>query len=318
MEGEERNRPDSLQVDPSNWEEYQETVDENTVFSDEKRPRKEKAVAGAILIVALVAVFFVYYQLSLAVTSPFNSFMQATSIASSSFVATDNNGSNSAIKDQFLSMAELKSKDTDGDGLSDYDELYKYHTSQFLEDTDGDGIFDGQEIKDGTDPRCPTGQMCDHSLEVALAPPTFDTSVMSLPDQTAVPDASTTLNIIKQLLLDNGVPPDQIYQFSDADLLVMYQQVGSEQTSLSSVQQVTSGNSGVSQIQYSNNVDFKTLGINSLEDFKKMSGSQLRQLMIYQGVATDTLNQITDDEIKTIFLEQLQSVTSSTATSTLK
>jgi len=56
--------------------------------------------------------------------------------------------------------ATLKSRDTDHDGLSDWDELYVYHTSPYLADTDGDGISDAEEIKNGTDPNCPQGQNC--------------------------------------------------------------------------------------------------------------------------------------------------------------
>jgi len=44
-------------------------------------------------------------------------------------------------------------KDSDGDGLSDYDEIFKYHTDPNKADTDGDGISDGDEVlKYHTDP----------------------------------------------------------------------------------------------------------------------------------------------------------------------
>ncbi|MDP4117227.1 MAG: OmpA family protein, partial [Bacteroidota bacterium] len=36
--------------------------------------------------------------------------------------------------------------DTDGDGLSDYDEIMKYHTNPLKADTDGDGLNDGEEV----------------------------------------------------------------------------------------------------------------------------------------------------------------------------
>ncbi|MEA3249027.1 MAG: hypothetical protein U9Q03_01570 [Patescibacteria group bacterium] len=54
----------------------------------------------------------------------------------------------------------LKQIDTDGDGLNDYDELYIFRTSPFLEDTDSDGAPDGLEVADSTDPNCPAGRSC--------------------------------------------------------------------------------------------------------------------------------------------------------------
>lgn len=42
--------------------------------------------------------------------------------------------------------------DTDGDGISDYDELFTYGTNPLLADTDGDGIPDGWEIQYGLNP----------------------------------------------------------------------------------------------------------------------------------------------------------------------
>lgn len=54
----------------------------------------------------------------------------------------------------------LKEQDTDSDGISDFDELYVFRTSPFLEDSDSDGINDGDEIADQTDPNCPRGKTC--------------------------------------------------------------------------------------------------------------------------------------------------------------
>ena len=42
--------------------------------------------------------------------------------------------------------------DTDGDGLSDGDEVHVYHTNPLAADTDGDGVSDAAEIAAGTDP----------------------------------------------------------------------------------------------------------------------------------------------------------------------
>jgi len=52
-----------------------------------------------------------------------------------------------------LSDEELMERDTDGDGLSDYDEIFVYGTDPLNPDTDGDGLSDYDEINVyGTDP----------------------------------------------------------------------------------------------------------------------------------------------------------------------
>ncbi len=45
--------------------------------------------------------------------------------------------------------------DTDGDGISDGDEVKKYHTNPLLKDSDGDGVPDNVEIASGSDPNDP-------------------------------------------------------------------------------------------------------------------------------------------------------------------
>lgn len=49
----------------------------------------------------------------------------------------------------------LKSLDSDKDGLSDYDEIYTYKTDPKNEDTDRDGYSDGIEVGNGGDPLSP-------------------------------------------------------------------------------------------------------------------------------------------------------------------
>ncbi|TAK04007.1 hypothetical protein EPO34_02510 [Patescibacteria group bacterium] len=53
-----------------------------------------------------------------------------------------------------------KSRDTDQDGLSDYDEQNVYRTSAYLKDSDSDGIDDKTEVLAGNDPNCPLGKEC--------------------------------------------------------------------------------------------------------------------------------------------------------------
>jgi hypothetical protein len=56
---------------------------------------------------------------------------------------------------EFLLGTDPNNPDTDGDGLSDGDEVNKFHTDPLKADTDGDGIPDGLEIKLGTNPLNP-------------------------------------------------------------------------------------------------------------------------------------------------------------------
>ncbi len=55
---------------------------------------------------------------------------------------------------------DLRAKDTDSDGLNDWDELNLYKTSPYLADTDSDTFPDKQEIDSSNDPTCPQGQNC--------------------------------------------------------------------------------------------------------------------------------------------------------------
>lgn len=67
---------------------------------------------------------------------------------------------NTVLTQEQQAQNELKTKDTDGDGLSDWDELNLYKTSPYLKDTDSDTFDDKQEIESGNDPTCPQGQTC--------------------------------------------------------------------------------------------------------------------------------------------------------------
>jgi hypothetical protein len=56
---------------------------------------------------------------------------------------------------EFQLGTDPNNSDTDGDGISDGDEVNKFHTNPLNPDTDGDGIPDGLEIKLGTNPLNP-------------------------------------------------------------------------------------------------------------------------------------------------------------------
>ena len=148
---------------------------------------------------------------------------------------------------------KLKSEDTDGDGLSDYDETYVYHTSPYLKDSDSDGIDDPTEIKNGTDPNCPEGKTCNQGpasnsaqgntsgdLLTNVQAPTLDANTAALINASAsgnvTPttgqmDAATAAQLsamtpaqLRGLLISSGMDQTQLSKISDADLMKMYQQ----------------------------------------------------------------------------------------------
>ncbi len=70
------------------------------------------------------------------------------------------NESTNSVASNIETDMTLKTKDTDSDGLNDWDELNLYKTSPYLADTDSDTFDDKKEIESGNDPTCPEGQTC--------------------------------------------------------------------------------------------------------------------------------------------------------------
>ncbi|MBU1126515.1 MAG: hypothetical protein ABH826_05230 [Patescibacteria group bacterium] len=140
--------------------------------------------------------------------------------------------------DQRAAEAELqRTIDTDSDGLVDYDELYIYGTSPYLNDSDGDGFLDAQELAAGKDPLCAEGDNCFSSLYNPLANSTDDsgslidyaenTSNTSTQNFLELQEAVKQLNAeqVRQLLLDSGADQATVEQLTDEELLAVYQQV---------------------------------------------------------------------------------------------
>ncbi|MFA6130934.1 MAG: hypothetical protein WC730_01575 [Patescibacteria group bacterium] len=136
-------------------------------------------------------------------------------------------------------IAEQKVTDTDGDGLTDYDELYVHKTSPYLADTDGDGYTDETEVRIGTDPNC-KGNECMEVVEeesdlfsdlvdTTATEETVDSSV-DLSDAEASMDVfeNFTVDQVRELLLTAGVDQASIDALSDEQVMTLYQSVLAE------------------------------------------------------------------------------------------
>lgn len=78
--------------------------------------------------------------------------LQALAKLTNCFNQNKNHFFEATLDDYQKEMMLLKERDSDGDGLSDYDERYNQGTDPFIVDTDRDGITDGEEVAIGTDP----------------------------------------------------------------------------------------------------------------------------------------------------------------------
>ncbi len=78
--------------------------------------------------------------------------------------------------------------DSDGDGLSDGDEVMKYKTNPLNKDTDGGTVEDGVEVKRGTDPLNAEDDVVKVGVPIILEGITFDVN-----KSTIKPESEETL-----------------------------------------------------------------------------------------------------------------------------
>jgi len=166
----------------------------------------------------------------------------------------------------------LKNKDTDQDGLSDYDELYVYKTSPYLQDSDSDGLEDKNEISSSHDPNCPEGQNCFGTWSDL-------TSADSETATTGAADIDTEK--LRQILVSAGMSQAQVDALSDQSIIAAYEQIlessGATKTSASSGTNTTAS---------------------VADQINSMSASQIRQLLLQQGsISQAELDKISDAEL---------------------
>ena len=232
---------------------------------DGNQKRTEALLAGAILFLGLGAIVLGFFQLKNQLSGPF----------------AVKNAETETQTDQ-ADLLGLKQKDTDQDGLSDYDELYLYSSSPYLPDTDSDGIDDAKEAARGSDPNCPEGQNCFAVWGVeALADPTQKEDSTSLFSSGFDPDQ------LRQILIEAGVNEADLAQLSDEDLIATYQQVLAE-----------------SQTEPTEGATTITLPTSNVED---LTPDQIRELLKQAGIASDVLDKISDQELMTLVEETLAS-----------
>lgn len=196
----------------------------NAVTGLPAMPKPQKIAVSVLGVFAISIISFWVWQMRAQIRQPFNP-SQDTDAAVSSTSSVN---------------ALLQGQDTDKDGLADYDEIYSYKTSPYLEDSDSDGLSDKAEVAAGTDPNCPQGKSCNQ--EIAIPDSIAATStVISTTTPASVPDSgSQTINesdlqqilsgnidgaTLRQLLISTGAATaEELAPLSDENLLQSYQE----------------------------------------------------------------------------------------------
>ncbi len=196
----------------------------NQIGRDQEKSIKTRK--AAVILLAVMGVFFVgmgFYQMSSRIKRPFK-------------ISDAGSSSESSVEERYLSV--LQTRDTDGDGLSDYDEINVYKTSPYLEDTDSDGLSDYEEVQNFSDPTCPKGTDC-YGLNDNLSQAS-STPIITLPeissgtatslgtDEEKIIDSIGTgeidVAILRSMLISNGLKEEDVNQISDDELKAIYLQ----------------------------------------------------------------------------------------------
>ena len=237
-------------------------------FSDPNRI--EKLLSASILFIGLVALLLGLFQIK-------NNLAPEKKIA----------GKNTVNQVDNEDLLGLKQKDTDQDGLSDYDELKVYKTSPYLGDTDSDGLDDRTEIVQGTDPLCPEGQNCFATwTENPLTNPNDQTGQQ--PAQDLSPDQ------LRAMLAQAGMTQEELNLLSDEEIINAYQQIISQQ-----------GNQTIPNSSNGNSNQAVSLTL-PLEELKNLTPDQVRELLQDNtDITKETLDSISDDELMILVNETL-------------
>lgn len=145
---------------------------------------------------------------ALAIVSGNQATLQAAT-ATAAWLQGDDDGDGLTNGQEILLNTRPDLKDTDGDGLSDFDEVNTYRTDPLNPDTDGDGLKDGEEVQRGTDPlrRDTDGDGIDDGLD----PDPLNAS-------TSTQAATSTLTITPTASLTASLTPTPTYPPNIANL----------------------------------------------------------------------------------------------------
>lgn len=147
-------------------------------------------------------------------------------------------------------IEEQKKRDTDEDGINDYEELAVYKTSPYLSDTDSDGVDDAQEVRLGKDPTCPEGQNCARafasvteegegpSLKLPREDNPLDFTEITSTEALEAKVARLSASDLRRVLTQTGISADIIDGLSDTEVRALFLSTASDPNSAAALEQI--------------------------------------------------------------------------------
>ena len=212
-----------------NYEDMKDTEQKPLVLRRTRPKRTKEETAGFVLVIATggLAVLLGGLYLARHVGQPFD-----VSYSGPQFFTT--------AQQEAQEVEEQKTRDTDGDRISDYEELYVLRTSPYLFDTDGDGIDDLTELESDLDPTCPEDADCSNSTfvnpyaESGSLVDSFQTfsgvDGEEVPEEPSVDSALETVaqlspEEVRELLISSGADEEQVNALTDDQIMALYESV---------------------------------------------------------------------------------------------
>src|SRR3989339_87488 len=258
---------------------------------------KKSLGLGVFVIVGIAIVGFGLWQFNYRIKAPFLG--KATGLKN--FKSLD--------QKEMEAMIEKQKKDTDSDGLTDFDEEYVYKTSAYLDDSDSDGFTDKMEIDSGNDPNCPSGQSCGVAIAVGDDADSSSGEIV-LPSADTFLDGNATPEMVREALRQSGASEEMLASLDDQALMAAYGEVVKETGSASAVKNLkTETIDETDETVPADTVPPKDEGAVSSEiDLASLTPAQIRELLLQSGMDEATLNSVDDETLLDVLKEAMKEV----------
>jgi len=206
---------------------------------------------------------------------------------------------NSDLSD--VDVEDLKKRDTDNDGLTDFEEIYIYETSAYLADSDSDGDDDLAEIKVGQDPTCAKGVNCFSGAQ--------EESTIQEEGLAADPLLNITAENLRILLVKSKqIKEADLVSIPDDELLTMFHQMINDNSDLAEQLRIV-------LVQQMNNAKMEQQDFATAEnqpevtDLQNLSIEQIKKNLLANTDLTEAdLAKVDDEALRQLYLEALAQV----------